>query len=446
MRPRRTSPAANSPAVGALLLWAAFAASCGPSTGDAEGTIDRDGPAWDQPVEDDEAARAEAPGSASDAARESQAARRESLRALAELGYAGFADSEAARAPGRGVVVHDRDRAWPGCNLVTSIPSASAQLVDNDGVVLHAWTSDWNEWSRVRLMPDGGLLVVGSTSEGWRLTRLDRDGHAVWPHPLVDAHHDVRLLADGRVLALVRDTRSDTDYAPRRLARDNTLVLLDADTGAVLRKLSLLDALRGRAGLELLGPDDVPASRFGVLDPLHCNSVFPIDGPGPAEHDARFAPGRVLVSSRHQSLVFLVDLESGRWDACDVAWHFGPGTLQLQHEASVLDDGHVLLFDNGTEQRGFSRLLEIDPLDGEVVWSYTATPPESFFSPGRGTVQRLPNDDLLVADSAAGSAFEVTRGGDVVWRYLNPDTDDSGSHGALRIERLPLDALPPEAR
>ena len=68
-------------------------------------------------------------------------------------------------------------------------------------------------------------------------------------------------------------------------------------------------------------------------------------------------------------------------------WSSAPGAFQLQHEAQVLSDGRLLLFDNGTEERGWSRIVELEPVSGAITWEYRAEPPDRFFSPGRGTVQ-----------------------------------------------------------
>jgi hypothetical protein len=37
-----------------------------------------------------------------------------------------------------------------------------------------------------------------------------------------------------------------------------------------------------------------------------------------------------------------------------------------------------------------------------------------------GSVDRLPNDNMLVCESSKGQIFEVTRSKKVVWDYINP--------------------------
>ena len=60
-----------------------------------------------------------------------------------------------------------------------------------------------------------------------------------------------------------------------------------------------------------------------------------------------------------------------------------------------------------------------------------ADPPESFFSPTRGSNQRLPNGNTFIADSDNGRLFEVTTEGEIVWEFLNPDVTKAG-------KRMPL--------
>lgn len=53
-------------------------------------------------------------------------------------------------------------------------------------------------------------------------------------------------------------------------------------------------------------------------------------------------------------------------------------------------------------------------------WTYTAQPPADFYaSQGSGT-QRLPNGNTQICDSTSGTIFQVTPGGETVWKYINP--------------------------
>ena len=100
--------------------------------------------------------------------------------------------------------------------------------------------------------------------------------------------------------------------------------------------------------------------------------------------------------------------------------------------------GHILIFNNGIG-RGYTSTDEvITPLDANdnytlttgaaygptsAVWSYEAKPPTSFYSDEISSVQRLPNGNNLICSGVNGTLFEVTAGGKIVWKYVNPIAD-----------------------
>ena len=88
---------------------------------------------------------------------------------------------------------------------------------------------------------------------------------------------------------------------------------------------------------------------------------------------------------------------------------------------TMLDNGHILIYDNGST-REWSRIVELDPVTEEIVWTYQADPVEDFYSRFYGSAQRLPNGNTYLADSLGGMAFEVTEDGDVVWKWHTWET------------------------
>jgi hypothetical protein len=103
----------------------------------------------------------------------------------------------------------------------------------------------------------------------------------------------------------------------------------------------------------------------------------------------------------------------------------------------MLENGHILIFDNGV-RRQYSRVLELDPVVKAIVWEYVAEPREDFYSYTRGSAQRLANGNTLISESDNGRVFEVTPEGEVVWRWLNPDTREGRPKIVYRMLRLPL--------
>jgi len=351
------------------------------------------------------------------------------LEDLAHLGYVDFGapDSESRS----GVVLHERALASPGYTLITSLPNSRATLVDMDGKELRAWEDPEiadTRWSRAEILRNGDVLCVAPKADF--LSRLTFAGKLLWRLPL-EVHHDGIELPDGRILVLTRAFRIIPSIDPGRRCVDNLLSLVSSD-GKVLEQHSLYDLLQAEprvlqverpAGLENL------AAGYNI-DPIHANTVFWLEDPALAARNPLFQVGRVLVTLRYLDAVGLFDLALGR-----CVWAWGPGELQGPHDASILPDGHILLLDNGYEPRGWSRVVELDPLRGEIVWQYRAPEPKAFYTSGRGTVQALPNGDVLVGNSNSGEAFEITRAGKIVWRYLNPLRDEKGARGVIRAER-----------
>jgi hypothetical protein len=112
-----------------------------------------------------------------------------------------------------------------------------------------------------------------------------------------------------------------------------------------------------------------------------------------------------------------------------------------QHQPTFLDDGHLLVFDNLGAGRK-SRVLEIDPLTQQLLWSWGGSRRTDLFSRGLGSCQRLPNGNTLITESENGRALEVTHDGAVVWELYNPHR--AGAAGDLVATLFEVVRLPPD--
>src|SRR5438477_9827775 len=108
----------------------------------------------------------------------------------------------------------------------------------------------------------------------------------------------------------------------------------------------------------------------------------------------------------------------------EIYWKLGPPPLSGQHAPYLLENGHVLLFDNGPhrldETFPCSRVLEIDPATKAIAWKFQESVPQNFFSDRISNARRLPNGNTLINEGVFGRFFEVTPDGSVVWEYVNP--------------------------
>lgn len=100
-------------------------------------------------------------------------------------------------------------------------------------------------------------------------------------------------------------------------------------------------------------------------------------------------------------------------------------------------EGHLLVFNNGRHRPGgdYSSVDEIvPPVDTQghyrrqpqkafgpsgLAWSYTAPEKGQFYSMHISGAERLPNGNTLICSGATGTLFEVTKDGELVWKYVN---------------------------
>lgn len=349
---------------------------------------------------------------------------------LTALGYVDVSE-DAVDERQMGVVLRDPERSAAGYRLFTNAHLCSTQIVDPDGAVVHAWShTPCFRWDNTVLLPDGDLLVVGRDgkrtaesrwTEGHHLARFSWDGELRWLRR-IKAHHDAQLTPDGHVSVLTAEERVLPELRPKKPLQVDKLTIVSADDGATLEEASLYELLRD-AGFTF-------EVRRANRDLIHSNSIDWMRRPELAAKHPLYALGNVLVCMRHQDSIAMID-----WRSKKVVWTWGRGELSGPHDAQVLDNGHVLLFDNGVARK-WSRVLELDPLSGEIVWQYQAEDPPTFFSLTRGSNQRLANGNTLIADSDSGRAFEVTPDGTTVWEFLNPNLYEGKRGAIVRMRQL----------
>jgi len=355
---------------------------------------------------------------------------------LAQLGYSEFsADVAGAES---GVVLHDAQQSSPGYSLYTVVPRSLSVLIDSDGQEINSWPIDGAFWTtRCELLSNGDVLIIGTDRDGDDLSgylqRMSWEGEVLWRREVM-AHHDVELTPDGNVLTITSEDRWLPDLDPKRPCQDNVLSLFTAE-GEDLGTLSLHDLVAtDPKALPLIQP--TKGIKRDFQDFFHANSAVWMPMEDLVGSHTLYNRDHVLVTLRHQNMIMVVD-----WVQQRIVWTWGRGELVLPHEATWLANGNLLVFDNGDVNRPWSRIVEMDPRVGEIVWEYKASVPGSFYSPGRGTAQRLPNDSILVSYSSEGEAFEVTREGRVVWRFLSPYLSRSGNRLAVRMKRYSLDMV-----
>lgn len=345
---------------------------------------------------------------------------------LRSLPYLAFSKKSAAEAERSGVVRYDSSRSWPGYNLYTIRGICRADLVDMRGRLVNSWSyTPCQRWAQAELLPEGDLLVVGRETKRKRyLLRLSWQGKVIWKKD-VQSHHDIERTPSGTLLALTLTNRRVVLNENERLIVDNFLTRFD-ESGEFVDSLSLFDLLSADPTKRALLANRAREGKANDL--LHANSIEWMREEHLFGTSPLYGPDHILVSLRHQDIAAIVD-----WRQRRLIWWWGRGELSGPHDATLLENGQILVFDNGLG-RGWSRIVQIDPVNNRIVWQYKAEPPESFFSIALGSCQRLPNGNTLISNSESGEAFEVTAAGEVVWKFVTPH--QNARHQRATIVRM----------
>jgi len=179
-----------------------------------------------------------------------------------------------------------------------------------------------------------------------------------------------------------------------------------------------------------------PAGQIANLDFDHPNSfAFDLDS-------------SYIVSFYRFNAVVKIDARTGR-----VLWQLGglkneftilndplTGGFGAQHNAQILDNGHLLMYDNGQyhsppESRAVEYSLDLTSMTATMVWQYRHSPP--IFTAVVGSAQRLKNGNTFVAFGEAGHVADATSDGTVVWEGdLQVDGVNAFVYRAIRISSL----------
>ena len=286
--------------------------------------------------------------------------------------------------------------------------------------------------SDARIISEGRLLCVG----GGQATMLDMLGQVVWQSPDSNdfrVHHCASETPWGGILMVVRDYREVTQDGVTRTWQGDRIVEMDPLTDAIVFDWSTFDHF---------STDD-----YDVHQTNHWNDWTHIN-------DAHIEPsdGRIWISVRHLSRITAIDYDTGEI-AFNIGMNLPSGDVSVgddlfsyQHSPMLLENGNLLLFDNGNRRGGepasadgYSRAIEIalegdPPVSAEVVWSWE-TP---LYCPSTGDADRLANGNTLVTSTQLAGMYEVDANGDEVW-HLDIVAHETcpGLRPGYRADRVP---------
>ncbi|SAL98790.1 hypothetical protein [Absidia glauca] len=318
----------------------------------------------------------------------------------------------------------DHDKVQPGYTVFAPLSSdGRVYLINNDGETIREWHLPYRPGRHARFLSNGNLAFNGALPTGphlflmWEKYRggamLQVDpvqGKIVRSHYDPLAHHDAHHLDDGSILYTTVEPLSKADGEQIQggvtgsEASDDKIVYSDV-INQVDSNNNVIWTWRAFDHLDksdfALQPH-YPREHWPLI-----NTVYPLKD------------GNVLASLRSVSAVIIIEKSTGK-----VIWHLDRNTVAQQHNPTELDNGNLLLFDNGAfrtdESVNFSRVIEVDRATKKVVWQYKDRQPEFFFTPFMGSAQKLPNGNVLINEAAFGRIFEVTVDGTLVFEYINP--------------------------
>lgn len=372
-------------------------------------------------------------------------------------------------------VVFQSEQSYDGYTLLPVTASTNTYLLNNCGEEVNRWTSEYKAGMMAYLLDDGSLIRAGRTNNpnfgtggtGGIIERFDWEGNLTWSYlissPTQCQHHDIAMLPNGNVLALVWKAYPASSWIAK--GRD------PEKTAEVVWSMSIVEIEpQGTSGGNVVwewqsihhliqdfdpslpnygDPQDHPRqldvnyqATANDKDWLHSNSI--------AYHEGL---DQIMVSSRDFNELWIIDHSTPsdlthtfqghllyRWGNPEA---YGRGTaddrmLHSQHDARWIQDGRVMVFSNGNERPdGFYSSVEIltPPLNAGGTYSLTSEGPwgpemtdwryptvldAEFFSQNTSGAQQLPNGNILITEGASGDIREIDENQDVVWNYRNP--------------------------
>lgn len=335
-----------------------------------------------------------------------------------------------------------------------------------------------------------GNPIFGGGGSGGMVMEFDWDGTQIWRYVVNDStqmqHHDVEYMPSGNILIVAWEYRS---YIQCIAAGRDPSLLADGelwpdkiievepiypDSGRVVWEWHAWD--------HIIQDYDSSKDNYGVVadNPGKIDLNYHI-GPSPAAdwlhvNSIDYNPelDQIVLSIHNTHELWVIDhstadysdpsvgIDSAAGPAGDLLYRWGnPAVYDRgfpadrifygQHDAQWIEpglpgEGDLLVFNNGIGNFPPPFHSSIDqltpPVDAfgnysytpgtayepaSLTWMFTATPETSFYSANISGCQRLPNGNTLICEGAAGTLFEVTDAGEIVWYYVNPVNED-GRH------------------
>jgi len=342
-----------------------------------------------------------------------------------------------ARTKLNGLIFYQPSICCNGYTLFAPMDGRKVYLIDMQGNTVRQWRIPCSLGGTCELLPNSNLLCPGKVGDSpvahlegttGHIFEMDRDNNIVWEYKEPHLHHNIRRLENGNTLVL-KYIHVPPDVASR--VKGGVGETADPMWADAIQEIDT----SGKAVWEWVAYEHLDPEKDTICpicrksEWTHATSVDVVDD------------DKLLVTFMRIHMVMMISRKTG-----EVTWRWGQGELAHPNEARMLHNGNVLVLDNGRHAPGiglgFSRLIEVNPGNGAMVWSFQERIPFDFYTCFMGSVQRLRNENCLVCEAVTGRIFEITPHGDLAWEFVNPHrhkgTPEWGKHnfvyGARRYD------------
>ena len=317
-----------------------------------------------------------------------------------------------------GVTNYEKGRAFEGYTLFAPMMGRNVWLINMMGQVVHQWEMENIPGNYGKLLTNGNLLYIGKLmpsplpefgGNGGQLIEVDWDGNIIWEyrdpyhsHCFSEMDNGNLMIAQWRkvpeeIAKAVKGGQPGTEL--KGVMWGEAIQEIDRKTKAVVWEWCTFDHLD--VDIDIIGPLH-PRDRWTNLNAI-----------------TMMQDGNLLVSFRCINTIAIIERSTN-----NIIWRWGADEIAGQHNPTLLENGNILLFDNGAHRNyttiDYSRVIEVNPNTNQIEWEYKEDPPFDFNSFICSGAQRQKNGTTLICEALKGRIFEVTQEGDIVWEFHSP--------------------------
>lgn len=383
-----------------------------------------------------------------------------------------------------GLIQHNDGTLDNGYVLFAPINGYTTYLIDKCGRQVKTWTSAYKPGQSVYLLEDGNLLRSGNANnttfnaggKGGVIEKIDWNGNVIWSYTLSTTlncqHHDIKILPNGNVLAIVWDKKTVNDAIAQ--GRNPNLISSSVWSEKIVEiqpvgtnesnivwewdlwdhLIQDYDANKPNYGVVSSNPQRIDlnyAATANSEDWQHINSI-----------DYNSNLDQILLSSHNSDEIWIIDHSTTTQEAKtniggnsnkggDILYRWGNpqsydnGSLTDQklfgqHNAQWIEKGfpfenQIMIFNNGNGRTGgnYSTIEVINPpVNGfnynsslpfspsSTSWNYNQNNTNNWYAQNISGAQQLSNGNVLICSGPTGTFFEVDTNGVILWKYINP--------------------------